>query len=70
MKLEDLRKKAKSGEANPDDLGTCELDGCDAKATDRDPDGSWCWAHRERSFRDALNRPVSFTTVASFEPEK
>lgn len=70
MKLDELRNKAKAGEADPDDLGICGLWGCTAKATDRDEVGFWCWAHREESFRAALDRSsdMAFETTTVLPP--
>jgi len=70
MKLDELRNKAKAGEANPEDLGVCQFGDCRSKATDRDEVGFWCWAHREASFRAALDRSsdMAFETTTVLPP--
>lgn len=56
MKLSDLKEQARGG-IDPEDLGQCEFDECPQEAVERDADGAWCWAHRQKMIRETLLKP-------------
>jgi len=59
MNLDDLRKKARGGDLEPEPDKPCDFEGCENFATHRDEEGRWCHTHRIKMIRETVSRGVS-----------
>jgi hypothetical protein len=55
MNLDDLRKKARGGDLEPEPDKPCDFEGCDNFATYRDEEGHWCHTHRIKMIRETVS---------------
>ena len=59
MNLDDLRKKARGGDLEPEPDKPCDFEGCENFATYKDEEGGWCHTHRVKMIRETVTRGVS-----------
>lgn len=59
MNLDDLRKKARGGDLEPEPDKPCDFEGCENFATYKDEEGKWCHTHRMKMIRETVSRGVN-----------
>lgn len=59
MNLDDLRKKARGGDLEPEPDKPCDFEGCENFASYKDEEGKWCHTHRVKMIRETVSRGVN-----------
>lgn len=56
--LDELRRKASEG-IKAEGEKSCDFEGCENFASERDTEGHWCFVHRVKSIRESIIRGTS-----------
>ena len=64
MNLDDLRKKARGGDLEPEPDKPCDFEGCENFPTYKYEEGHWCHTHRMKMIRETVERGVKNVFVA------